>query len=76
MMKLNSVVILASGGLTVLTVFVLLNTTNLGMYAIVGASMVYGLLRNLLFTPLYAARCLNVKWHTFYGDILLGLLSN
>lgn len=73
--KLNSVVILASGGLTVLTVFVLLNTTNLGMYAIVGASMVYGLLRNLLFTPLYAARCLNVKWHTFYGDILLGLLS-
>lgn len=73
--KLNSVVILLSGALTVLTVYILLNTTSLGMYAIVGASMVYGLLRNLLFTPLYAARCLKVKWYTFYGDIFLGLAS-
>ena len=73
--KLNSVVILVSGALTVATVFVLLEITNLGMYAIVGASMVYGILRNLIFTPLYAARCLEVKWHTFYGDIVLGLVS-
>ena len=73
--KLNSVVIVFSGALTVATVFVLLNTTNLGMYAIVGVSMVYGLLRNVFFTPLYAARCLKVKWNTFYGDIFLGLLS-
>ena len=56
-------------------VFVLLKTTNLGMYAIVGASTVYGVLRNLIFTPLYAAKCLKVKWHTFYGDIVLGLVS-
>ncbi len=73
--KLNSVVIVLSGALTVLTVFILLNTTNLGVYAIVGSSMVFGLIRNLLFTPLYAARCLKVKWSTFYGDIILGLLS-
>ncbi len=73
--KLNSIVILLSGVATVATVFVLLNTTNLGMYAIVGVTTFYGLLRNLLFTPLYAARCLQVKWHTFYGDIFLGLIS-
>ena len=73
--KLNSVVIVLSGALTVATVFVLLKTTNLGMYAIVGASTVYGVLRNLIFTPLYAAKCLKVKWHTFYGDIVLGLVS-
>ena len=73
--KLNSVVILTSGVLTVITVFILLNTTNLGMYAIVGVTTFYGILRNLLFTPIYAARCLKVKWYTFYGDIFLGLLS-
>lgn len=73
--KLNSVVILLSGALTVATVFVLLKTTDLGMYAIVGVSTVYGILRNLLFTPLYAARCLKVKWYTFYGDIFAGLVS-
>ena len=40
-----------------------------------GTSMVFGVLRNLVFTPIYAARCLKVKWYTFYGDILLGLVS-
>ena len=73
--KLNSVVILMSGILTTTTVFVLLETTDLGVYAIVGTSMVYGILRNLVFTPIYAARCLKVKWYSFYGDILLGLIS-
>lgn len=74
-LKLNSIMIVLSGALTVATVFLLLNTTNLGMYAIVGCSTFYGLLRNLLFTPLYASRCLEVKWYTFYGDIGRGLLS-
>ena len=44
-------------------------------YAIAGVSTFYGILRNLIFTPIYAARCLKVKWYTFYGDILLGLAS-
>ncbi len=73
--KLNSVVILLSGILTTATVFVLLETTDLGVYAIAGVSTFYGILRNLVFTPIYAARCLKVKWYTFYGDILLGLAS-
>jgi len=73
--KLNSVVILLSGVLTTITVFVLLETTDLGMYAIVGVTAFFGILRNLFFTPVYAARCLKVKWYTFYGDILLGLVS-
>ena len=73
--KVNSMVIVGSGVLTVATVFVLLETTDLGMYAIVGVSMIYGILRNLIFTPLYAAHCLKVKWYTFYGDILMGLVS-
>lgn len=73
--KLNSVVILLSGILTTATVFLLLETTNLGVYAIAGVSTFYGILRNLIFTPIYAAKCLKVKWYTFYGDILLGLVS-
>ena len=53
----------------------LLKTTNLGLYAIVLSSAFYGWLRNLLFTPLYASKCLQVKWTTFYGDILTGVKS-
>lgn len=73
--KLNSIVIVLSGALTVGIVFVLLKTTELGMYAIVGVSTVVGILRNLVFTPLYAAKCLRVKWYTFYGDIFMGVVS-
>ena len=49
--------------------------TNLGLYAIAGVSVVVGLIRNMVFTPIYAARCLEVKWTTFYGDIFMGLAS-
>ena len=73
--KLNSIVIVASGIVTTAIVFLLLNTTNLGLYAIAGVSVVIGLIRNMVFTPLYAAKCLDVKWTTFYGDIFMGLAS-
>ena len=39
------------------------------------SSMLTGLLRNLIFTPIYAARCLKIRWNRFYGDILLGWIS-
>ena len=55
--------------------FVLLETTDLGLYAIAGVSVVVGLIRNMVFTPIYAAKCLEVKWTTFYGDIFMGLAS-
>lgn len=73
--KLNSIVIVISGVVTTALVFVLLQTTNLGLYAIAGVSVVVGLLRNMVFTPIYAAKCLEVKWTTFYSDIFMGLAS-
>ena len=74
--KLNSMVIILSGILTIISVFLILDTApELGVYAIVGVSTIFNLLRNLFFTPLYASYCLKVKWYTFYGDILLGLVS-
>ena len=56
-------------------VFILLKTTNMGLYAIAGTSSVLSLLRLLLFNPIYAAKCLNISWSTFYLDIMRGLIS-
>ena len=70
--KVNSLVILATGVLTTGTVFLLLKTTSLGVYAIAGVSSVYGLIRNFIFTPLYGAHCLGVKKSTFYHEIITG----
>lgn len=73
--KANSIVMIVSGVLSTTIVFILLETTNLGLYAIAGVSTVLGLLRNLIFTPIYASKCLELKWNTFYSDIFTGLLS-
>lgn len=73
--KLNAIVIVVSGAITTALVFILLQTTDLGLYAIAGVSVVVGIIRNMVFTPIYAAKCLEVKWTTFYSDIFMGLLS-
>lgn len=73
--KANSIVMIISGVVTTAIVFLLLNLTDWGLFVIAGVSTVVGLIRNLLFTPLYASRCLGIRWNIFYGDILTGLLS-
>lgn len=73
--RVNSIVILFTGLLSSLTTFGLLKITNLGVYAIVGVSSVYGILRNLFFTPVYAAKCLGEKWFVFYPRIIRNLLN-
>lgn len=70
--KIPALVTLMTGILTVIINFVLLKTTNLGIYVIAGTSSILGLLRNYIFTPLYGAYCLNVKKSTFYHEIITG----
>lgn len=69
-LKLNSIFWLIVSFVNVATVFLLLNVTNLGIYAVAGVSRVTGILGNLIFVPLCACRCLKIKWSTFYPIIL------
>lgn len=69
-LKLNSIFWLIISFVNVATVFLLLNVTNLGIYAVAGVSRVTGILGNLIFVPLCACRCLKIKWSTFYPIIL------
>lgn len=73
-LKVQSLVILLTGVLTLITNFILLKTTNLGVYIIAGVSSFYSLLRNFIFTPLYGAHCLGVKKSTFYHEIITGVI--
>ena len=73
--KANSMVLLITGILSTVTTFLCLKFTNLGVYAIVGVSSIYGIVRNLTFTPIYAAKCLNFKFWTFYPVIFKNLLN-
>lgn len=73
--KSNSIALLVTGILSTITTFVLLKFTGLGVYAIVGVSSFYGIIRNLTFTPIYAAKCLGLYKFTFYPVILKNLLN-
>ncbi len=68
--KMNSIVVVCSGVLSTIVVFILLKTTSLGIYAVAGVSTVISLVRNFAFTAPYGAKCLNLKWYAFYPDML------
>ena len=69
-LKTNSIFWLIVSFLNVGIVALLLNTTSLGVYAVAGVSKATGILGNLFFIPIYACRCLKIKWTTFYPLIL------
>ena len=71
----NSIALLITGLLSVATTFVCLKFTDLGIYAIVGVSSVYGIIRNMTFTPIYAAKCLGLPSGTFYPVLFRNLLT-
>jgi len=55
---------------TVIIEFVLLKYTNMGVLVIAGTSSVCMIVKDLFFVPIYASRCLDVKWHTFYPQVI------
>ena len=72
-LKWNSLVTLIMGLLNVGIVFVLLAIPTLrpyGIYFITGVSSVLGIIKNMTFTPMYAAHCLGISKKTFYPTII------
>ncbi len=65
-LKAQSIATLLSGVGNIALVFVLVNTTDLGVYAIAGSAVVMDLIRNFTFTIPYAAKCINQKAVSLY----------
>ncbi|MBO4403628.1 MAG: MATE family efflux transporter [Bacteroidales bacterium] len=71
-LRLNSIVLIGTGLLNVLLVYLLLKNTDLGVYAIAAVSSVITVLRLFLFTAPYAARCINASGWRFGSYLLRG----
>lgn len=72
-LKWNSLVTLIMGVMNAGIVFLLLKVPALhayGIYFVAGVSSVLGIIKNMTFTPMYAAHCLNLPKKTFYPTIL------
>lgn len=74
-LKVPVLLSIAIGVVNVVTVFVLLKTTSLGVYAVAGVSSILWLFRIFLFVPTYAAWTLELPLHTFYGPLLRGVAN-
>lgn len=74
-LKTNALVLLATGVLNLMIVFILLKTTNLGLFAIAGVSSILGIIRNLVFTAPFGAKYLGLKWNVFYPEIFKSVAS-
>jgi len=74
-LKANALWLVGSGLINILIVVILLKTTLLGLYAIAGISTIISIVRNLVFTAPYGAKCLNLRWPTFYDEILKSIVA-
>lgn len=73
-LKANALWVIASGFLNIILVLMLLETTSYGLYIVAGVSTIISIIRNLAFTVPYGAKYLNVRWTTFYPEILKSIL--
>ena len=74
-LKVNSMLVLTTGILNIIVVFILLKTTSLGLFAVAGVSSIFSILRNLLYTVPFGAKYIGQKWTTFYPEILKSMGS-
>lgn len=64
--KVNSILRVVIGVICVGVVYILLQTTDLGIYAVAGVSTTIGLIFNFFFVPMYCSHCLHIKYTEFY----------
>lgn len=74
-LKTSSILLLLSGVISTAIVFILLKTTNLGIFAVAGVSSIINLIRNLVYNIPAASKCLNFKWNTFFPEVFSSVFS-
>lgn len=75
-LKVPVMVTFVLGIISVIVTYILVQTTNLGVYAIAGVSSIILVIRILTFVPMYAAHNLKVKKGIFYGTLFRALATS
>lgn len=73
--RTNSLIIILCGAISTVLVFVLINTTNFGIYAIAGVSVVVDLFRMQIYTVPVATRYLELDSKPFYKHEIFCLID-
>ena len=67
--KFPSLATLGFAFLSTVSVFLLLNFTNLGIFAIAGTSSFFLILKEAVFVPIYAAKCMQLSPFVFFKNV-------
>lgn len=67
--KANSIAMVSSGAVSIGTMFLLVQFTDLGVYIFGGVSMIVNLARNMSFTLPATAKYLGFSWKKFYPQV-------
>lgn len=76
--KVPAIVMLFVGGLTFLSLLLLLHFFNVPtaqMICLASARTVWNIIKNLTFLPIYGAKCLNLEWTYFYRTMAKPILG-
>ena len=73
--KQNSIVMIAYGFCTILVVFGCLQTTDLGVYAVAGVSLIGSFIVALCYHLPFSAIYIGLPWYSFFPEIGKSVLS-
>lgn len=73
--KVNSILVCMTGLLNIAVVYILLKTTDLGLFAVAGVSSFINITRDLLYTVPYGAIYLKTNRFTFFPDVIKSVVS-
>lgn len=75
--KVTSLNLFLMSFLTICTVFIAMNVVEINhrIYYLGGITSLFGIVRLLTFLPIYGAKCLDLKWNTFYPILIKNFIS-
>lgn len=71
----SSIVLIVYGFCSILVTFICLKTTNLGLYAVAGVSLIGSLVVALCYHLPFAAIYIGLPWYSFFPEVLKGILT-
>lgn len=74
-LRLNAIMVISSGVISLVLSLVLIQGNSYGVYLIVGISSMITIVRQLLFSIPYAAKCLGLNWSYFFKELRYMLLG-
>lgn len=71
----NSIIMILYGFSSILATFICLQTTNLGLYAVAGVSLIGSLIVALCYHLPFSAVYIGLPWYTFFPEVGKGIIS-